>query len=618
MIPVSDEYKQAIKEEVRNFDIQALLFTERQPRNVYIETTSDLGSLANVLNENPYVYKYAILEQDYTMLDGSFILPNRSDNEYLEFIGTEENNNSFSFYTFQTFHESFFQSGTTIVFDKGYATNFTVSLYTGSQITVPIQWTLKETRTYTNDKEQAEIIIPDDWAGYRKMIITINEWSNSNQPRIKKILNKGIVLLNNDDIVSMKMLEQTDLRGLDIPSGDFSITVDNYNRQYNVLDPNNIINRLDNNSIIKTCLGLNINGAYEYIYLGLQYFTSYKENSNKTIDFNFDGEIGYYYRTHNASVYDSSSTISNAIINMFGDTDSDRADYITYRGNFPSQYLPYTNKKEHSQEDLLYYNISAREKKEIDINRLDKHIRVFNIDKINENIENYTISLNEQIRNPSFNKVIKTKTMRFNYYTFGTEETSKTEIYNAPLDFRGQYYAWKHIYLDTPIKTGLNSYDVYRNETKIVNNGYPVSGSGFTFSVGLHGYYEADFTLNTSDVSKTSGTFKVEVTTYKKLQDVYEVNSSNVSNGATIEVSSNVIKDTTTMDRIANTIFNYENAYPFEFETEIMGDIRLEVGDRITLQSLDGYHTAIIQSIDTKYNGGLTQIIKGVCSDVLQ
>lgn len=622
MIPVSDEYKEAIKKDTRSFDLKSILLNVNQPEPQLIETTNstNIGELTAIFDESPFIYKYARLEENYTQLDGTFILPNNSNNKNMEFIGNGVNCSlSFCFFPYRT---SYNNENMKIIFDDGYATNFTISCYAGGTLE---SLSLIDTRTYTNNSEEAIVNISNMNIGeFKKIKITINSWNNNKLPKIRKIMKSNNELLNGSDIINMKMLEQTDLRGLDIPGGTLSLTLDNYNRQYNILDLNNILNKLNNNSVMKIYLGLNINGAYEYVLVGGYWYSNYKENSDKTIDFNFEGQISHQLTIRNPITSTRSLTPSEMAGGyLFGDLESDNADYIDYTGNFPALYLPYTSIQEQEQEALIFYNISARERRIItNSNSHNNGLQLFNISSLNQNVENYIISLNNQIKIPEFNKAIKTQKIRFNYNTFGSPTSGKTEIYNGNISFNetsGTYYCIKNIKTNIPIYDPA-TIDIYYNDTKIVDNNLVVSGSGFdsNFTYNRNGYYELTIELKTTDVSKTTGIFRVEVKSYEKINNIIEITNENVSAGAIIELNTDTIKSETDMNRISTTIFNYEEAYPYEFNIEIMGDIRLEVGDKITIESLDGYHTAIIESIDTTYNGGLTQIIKGVCSNVLQ
>lgn len=619
MIPVSDEYKEAIKKDTRSFDIKSILLMADQPIPSRIETTNrtNLGALTTMFNTTPFTYKYARLEEDYMTLDGSFILPNRSDNNYIEFLG-DSTNCSLSMY-FNSYHVSYSGKKMKILFDGGYATSFTISCYAINHLTQ--EETLVDEHTYTNDKEEVVVDIPTIGitATSKKIKITINNWNNNKLPKIKKIMDANNILFNNDDIINMKMLEQTDLRGLDIPGGTLSITLDNYNRQYNVLDPNNLLNKLNQNSVLITYLGLDINGAYEYMLAGGYRYSSYRENSDKTIDFNFEGQV-IRDLTRKPILATTSYTPSEVAGGLFGDLSADRADYIAYQGNFPAQYMPYTSRQEQEQEALVFYNMSIRERRNSGANG----VRLFNIADLNQNIESYTISLDNQIKNPEFNKSIKTQKIRFNYYNFGS--IGKTEIYRGNISFEKtsvnfEYSGTCRIYTSVPIIIDYtHGFDVYYNDTKIIDNGSLDIHAGFDTGWGysVQGYYYTEITLHPETADKTTGIFRIEAPTYEKLDNIIEIENPNVSSGALIELNSNTIKTETDINRIATTIFEYENLYPYEFTTEIMGDIRLEVGDKITLESLDGYHTAIIQSIDTTFDGGLTQIIKGVSTGVLQ
>ena len=123
-------------------------------------------------------------------------------------------------------------------------------------------------------------------------------------------------------------------------------------------------------------------------------------------------------------------------------------------------------------------------------------------------------------------------------------------------------------------------------------------------------YYQLDLSLYY--LNDSSVTLKVMAKTYDNEEQKYNVNNGA---GELIEYNNNYLRTDVDKNRVVNHFIKLEKPYAFEFE--MMGNPALEIGDTILFENVDGYKKGIITSIEFKYNGGITAIIKGECENVL-
>lgn len=622
MIPVSDDYKLAIKKDIREFDMTAILIgsygLKWNYKNSY--SISNISEESSVYDDSIFTLNYASLEQDYFKLDGSFILPNEYYNKYSGFI--TDNINVYPKITLSGIYpededEQLLMKKIYIVFKDDYATKLDITYTKNPDDVSP------ETRTVsiTNNNKILEIIIPSDFLvanNEYEIEITFKDCVDTNHRiRIEKITSEKPEIIENREIISSNMLEQTDLYGTSTPNNSFSLKVINYDRRFNILQKDNILNRLRPGSIIKFYIGIKTNNIYEYLQYTNFYYISYKETDDKTIEFTYQGytlnsgEKGYYFTLPTLSRQNEFVTLENAYSNIIED-DGEDSSLIEYKNDIPIRLSKCQNVDEERIAFLTFYNASIKQPRDG-----YAKLQAFNFNKLNENIEDYYISLTMQTKNPIFTKYQKTKKIIFRHNELLSKKDTKTEIYKGQIDTKT---GTGKIQLTLLNPIDVDSIDIYCNDILIMKDGEQQTSTFFGVIVKAS-YYYVDITINPPAplLNWYDSVYKIQATEYNTNEITTEIlNNDDEQNEAIIELNNETIRTANDRKRISNYIFNQEQEYPFEFEIEILGDMRLEVGDRVYIQGLEGYHRAIITYINSDYNGGYKQQIKGVCSNVLQ
>lgn len=623
MLPTSDKYKQAIKEQTREFKrlVEILVYGSLADFSNTI-TSEDIAEITDINNAvdrtNTIVYNYASLEQNYTQLDGTFILPNKNfTNEKTGFIG-DINSGSIVIQAGNYLFESQYYNGSfPILFYKEYPINFEVVFRcrynNGSDIYFNQTYTYEDNNNdYILIDLPKKYIVNDTEYNYdvTKVTITINEWSNPNHRfRIRKVPMYETVVFEDDEIISLKLLEQTDFTNTELPSNSLSMEINNYDRKFNITKLDNILNKLSKQSIIRCYNGLIIDGCPEYIYLGGYNYSNYKENENKIVELNCSGIIEGYgdLSQHNFTSYTgiSSTALSDVSLNIL---DNNNISNITYQGNMYAMYSNFSNRKEQAQATSIYYNANIKEQRGQNNSNIygnKNELVMFNIDKHTKK----TINLTEQTKNPILTKFIKTKRIVFNNKQIKNLKDTYTEIYNDDVNFIQSGTSIKAIITLDNLSVPISKQN---EQVKVYNGGTQITSFGYLSSASLY-YYKIEITIPNS----TAGTRKVIINLkeYETTDVREEIVNNNIEDGASIEYNNIFINDRLNKDRVANFLF--ENEMDYRFETEILGDPSLEVGDTIILESVDGYHRATIDKIDSTDDGGYISRIEGVCSNVL-
>ena len=183
--------------------------------------------------------KIATSEPNEWKLDGSFFLVKENlDNDEIGYWsdalsdedGNIETHLYFEFATRQT------SRGITVIFDdrtENYATDFKVIAY-GAKGNV-----IAETTVTGNDSYMASADMLAE--KYRKLEII---FTKTNKPkrriRVVEVVFGYLRAFNNDDIVSLDVDYETSLYGNTLPTNRLSLTIDNSDRRYNIINPTGI------------------------------------------------------------------------------------------------------------------------------------------------------------------------------------------------------------------------------------------------------------------------------------------------------------------------------------------------------------------------------------------
>jgi hypothetical protein len=277
MYPVSEEYKNAVYAPVRTvkarltFDISDITAAGDVNSIITAEEASISNKQQLINKKREQSYNLATFEPNRFKLDGSFSFPDDTlqNNKELGFCSNilcDENGyfNPYQILNFN-FNSSHSSMGLTLTFDvpnNEYATDFNITAYDGDNLVV------------ASVDITGNILVQCTPIGqlyqYRRIEVTIKKWCKGNRRcRIAEI-DFGVVRVYQDNnLIKMSLIEQLDLTTSTMPSAEFKFTVNNSNREFNILNPQGFYKFLQQRQQIKAELGVEITSAFtEYIQLG--------------------------------------------------------------------------------------------------------------------------------------------------------------------------------------------------------------------------------------------------------------------------------------------------------------------------------------------------------------
>lgn len=280
LIQTSDEFKKSVyapsrmtKAKVR-FEI---LDTEAFKDNTKAATGEALISRLNQVTNKirKMDNKYAVFEKNYFKLDGSFILPPRSNEMINSELGWWSNtlcNDEGFFDPYQVLEFNFTKEhssmGLTLYFDilnEECASDFDIDIFDQSGNTIKHE-------SIINNKDFRYIYICQ-LAGYTKIIITIKKWCKPYRRAKVVEVDFGIIKEYEDNtLINMNLIQELDLTSSTLPADEFKFTVDNSNKEFNVLNPQGFYAFLQQGQEVFTEIGVELDsGEVEFIQVGKYY-----------------------------------------------------------------------------------------------------------------------------------------------------------------------------------------------------------------------------------------------------------------------------------------------------------------------------------------------------------
>lgn len=286
MINVSDGFKNTVYAPIRTctgrvtFEIIDIDAFNDNSKEVYSE--SDISRLDQVTNKiREMTTKYATLESNYWKLDGSFALPPKNTEAGFE-IGWWSANlcdsdglftvNETLTFAFSKIHSSI---GLTIAFDSRtneYAEDFEISIYS-------LDGTLLNTYNIAgNNLSVYSFNTP--LSNYGKIVLAIKKWCNGNRRARIKNVDFGIIKQYEDSsLIKMNLVEEVSIISDTLPSNELKFTVDNSNKEFDILNPDGIYAYLKEMQEAKAEIGVELdNENIEYIPMGKFYLDDWQSD----------------------------------------------------------------------------------------------------------------------------------------------------------------------------------------------------------------------------------------------------------------------------------------------------------------------------------------------------
>lgn len=258
--------------------------------DAYADATSTVTSEASISQKSQLFNqvremsgKYATLETDYWLLDGSFsLMPKVSETSYevgwwSSEISTSDGTFSVSQVATIDFTMDHSSIGLTVVFDtltNEYAKDFTIVVKDSLGATL-------YTDTVTNNT-LSKYILEENLTSYRQIVITITKWVNGyRRARITEIDFGIIQEYTGNEITQLSVLEEIDTINNTLASNEFKFTIDNQDLRFNILNPSGIYPYLQRKQKLYPYLGVEITDTLtEYVPMGVFYLTEWKSDED--------------------------------------------------------------------------------------------------------------------------------------------------------------------------------------------------------------------------------------------------------------------------------------------------------------------------------------------------
>ena len=291
METVSESFKKAIKATEREVKGYVEVIFDNQDGSGYQLTTAP-ERLRNSL-ETEIVdgikknNKYASLEEGYTELDGSFLLPNYNIIGDKTGYVSNEIFSSIENKTITLTKESDFvtSSGITIYFENNIAQIFTLTIINSDNESVVLE--------VENDKSVYQHIFESP-ISIKSVSINIQQMEYSNRRiRISEIDFGISQVYEGSDLVSFTTNEEIDLLFTSTPINTCTINLNNYDNSFNPLNPIGLVNYLTDNCIIKPYVGvLTRENGIEYVPMGYFYLKDWSSDNDGNVTLNGQSLMG--------------------------------------------------------------------------------------------------------------------------------------------------------------------------------------------------------------------------------------------------------------------------------------------------------------------------------------
>ncbi len=281
METVSESFKNAIKSDTREIKgYVEVIYNEKDMSNYIVTTSFPLERISipdNLLGSTKKIKNYASLEENYTLLDGGFILPNYNiigDNAGLISKNTFENIEDATLNITNSSDQNILSSGITIYFENNVSQDFDIifTFEDNNTLIIPIKNNTKN--IYQNIFEE-EITI-------KSLEIKINKIEHPNRRlRIANIDFGVSQIYEGNDLVSFTVNEELDLLLASAPINDCKINLSNYENIFNPLNPTGLVKYLTDDCIIKPYIGaLTEENGIEYVSMGYFYLKDWSNDTN--------------------------------------------------------------------------------------------------------------------------------------------------------------------------------------------------------------------------------------------------------------------------------------------------------------------------------------------------
>lgn len=606
-----NEYKK-FNREIKGYVVTKYKTDETAIAKVYYyNSNNEEVQLANKSFTRPFymtfglenVPEFAILKENYTKLDGSKVLFNNivdpfSNAGYISELTPNEVENNIIF----TFISETRLYGATLYFRDNTIKNANIKLYKGTEII--------ERQIIDNNKDTLFIETSDD--EYTKIDVEVLEWTRPDLPVWVTRFDAGLThIYKGNELIEFEITEQVNKLVEETPNNELRLTIGDYENLYDPLNPTGILKYLSEDVEFIPYIGIQTeNGGVNYTKMGTFYFDKidYNEKEVTLTAYNFMSKMAKVNITNNYNKLSAHGSDPGGWITK-GELSNYLFEYLNTDFNYGSQlevkhqnfninnkirmtpnYLKPCTLAEFLQNavmiDGIFYvdrddfliirEIDKTIKNSITKSELLKDIKYTNIEKIN--------SFNLERSTPEYNASESNSEVLYNQ-SFVMEKSRQTFIIES--DNLSVFYGLRTGNISV---SNADAFILYHNGT----------GNDFRYMAFV-------------DVLAQEGnTITISIKPSYKYNSSIATSTEKVGNGKALLNISNPFY-ATNIYRYDDLFTKYlEKTYSYRVDLEYNGDVNIQAGDYIEVESNYGMVPIFVQKHTLKYNGGLSGTIEGV------
>jgi hypothetical protein len=523
--------------------------------------THQLSNLNSVIDkENSLYCRIATMER--IKMDGTFVLPTTGViNDNYAWWSTEicDSSGNFSILPTITFNftKTHLNPGFTIIWDlacQEYAVDFIIRTWSDG--------VASDLHITDNDNLTFVSLVP---ASYEKIDLIINKWSVPyRRARISEVL-FGLITVYDNNLIELAVNESIDLLNSQIFSNTLDFSINNLNKQYDIINPSGIYAYLQEQQEVQAYIGIynSTSQLHEWCKMGKFYLTSWDAPSNN-IEAKFKAESILYrcYGDYNKSIYCSATVydLIQGILIYCGLTEENY--YISDELKDTTIHTYITTKA--AKEALAMLCIAARAVMYEDRNGL------LRFERLSTDDTEYALSFNNAYNKPSITLDAPKTGVKVNYYTWALEDNSTLLEQSINLSS------------DTVLEL---SYEASANQS--------ISVTGATVSIII--YYATCCIVSLTNIT---GAVNITITGQKLKSNINSIGSGNVEIDVQTITSYNQALQVKTW---VETFLTRQN-----IQSDWRQNPAVQIGDKINIESQYGNIPGYIINNVFKYNGALS------------
>ena len=622
MLTVSDSFKKAIKSDVRElYGYVDVNYATREYEKEVTQTPLPLTLVpsdgSGLTKGSKVMRKYATLENNYTLLDGSHFVSNENT-LYTEngFVSNDIFNN-IGDNTIIIENVSYEQplNGFTIYFIDNLPFDFTLNITTliPSEDDPETFEELVQTINVTNNSSMVYQHIFSDSIYVKDITLVINSVDHrDNRVRISYIDFLISDLYYGDELVSFDVTEEIDLLVENIPTNTCSISLNNYpdetgGMKFDPINPVGLVPYLTENTTFTPYIGvLTEDNGVEYVPMGVFYLSDWSSDADGNVTLNGKNVIE---RLKNITITSDGTLLRNSFT---GNTITTYLNNMTgYNFNFNNTgtyglyYLRHSNLLDWLKAELAFRVIYYDSSNDFYVPRRFYITRnnIITLTKLNENSVD-VVNRNQLIDDLKYEtKSVINKVEITDITTYGTRYSSQKEnvIEDSHTILNGEEYMWYY-------------FDKYINYTSATFSYTVASGSGSATLIDVNRYMAyVKFTGTVGSVINVVYNAYI----YEEPPTKLWTFTNDLKTGDTLSLDFHEYFNANDSALETNAKFYLTHDKKYKVTGSTIGDPSLESGDTISIQtrytdSNNGYKDIIITKQKFTFDGGLSCELEGL------